>query len=360
MGTWATSGGVGAELGFDMERDLLCTADANGYFVSLNAAWERVLGWSREELMGRPFIEFVHPDDVERTTREAEKVVRPDYELVDFENRYRTKDGRWRWLRWSARSDGETWFAVATDITERKETEARLRKALTEDRLLCYSQPIIDQRSGRIVQEELLARLARDGSEGNGTLTAAEFLPELERFGLIGLVDRSMVARGLDLASRGRNADVNLSAQSIEDEELIDELEKALGSVGPGAENLVFEITESAAIEHLDAARELVDRLTRLGCRFALDDFGTGFGSLTYLRHLPLQFLKIDISFVRHLHRSPEDRALVRGVVAIAGELGLQTVAEGVEDEESLKLLRDYGVDYVQGFLLGRPKPLVG
>ena len=104
-------------LAFDIGRDLLCTSDANGYFTTLNAGWERVLGWTREELMARPFVEFVHPDDVERTAAEAAKITDLDYEIIDFENRYRHRDGGWRWLHCSARSDGEMWFALAFDIT---------------------------------------------------------------------------------------------------------------------------------------------------------------------------------------------------------------------------------------------------
>src|SRR5207248_2884991 len=113
-------------LGFDFERDLLCAADTNGFFTSLNGGWERVLGWSSEELMSRPFIDFVHPSDRDRTLEETGRVARAGHEIVDFENRYRARGGEWRWLRWSARSDGKTWFAVAFDVTERKETEQRL------------------------------------------------------------------------------------------------------------------------------------------------------------------------------------------------------------------------------------------
>jgi EAL domain-containing protein (putative c-di-GMP-specific phosphodiesterase class I) len=308
--------------------------------------------------MDRPLIDFVHPDDVERTLEEAAKVGQPDYELVDFENRYRTKAGDWRWLRWNARSDGETWFAVAFDISERKRAEERLRRTLTEDRLVAYSQPILDQRRGLVVQEELLVRL-RASANGHGVMMApGAFLPEAERYGLVGVVDRWMVTEGVALAGRGRPAEVNLSAVSITDEAFAVGVAQVVRSARIGAGKLVFEITETAAIEHLDAARDFADRLVRLGCRFALDDFGTGYGSLTYLKHLPLEFLKIDTSFVRGVVSSAEDRALVKSVVAIAGEFGLQTVAEGVEDETTLSELRSCGVDHVQGYLFGRPRPL--
>ena len=345
------------DLQFEIARDLIGTVSSDGYFTSLNAAWERVLGWSREELMSRPFLDFVHPEDLERTAAEAQKVDRPDYELVDFENRYSTKAGGWRWLRWSARSDGETWFAVAFDVTERKHAEARLRALLTQENLLAYSQPILETRGGRLAQEELLARVRSPGA-GRVVILPAGFVPAAERHGLIGLVDRQMLAEAVRLAGRGRHAGVNLSAQSICDEELARSLERILADAGESAERIVFEITESAAIEHLDAARDFAERMTRLGCRFALDDFGTGYGSLTYLRDLPVQFLKIDTTFVCNLATSSKDQAMVRSVVAIAKEFGVRTVAEGVEDALALKLLREYGVHNVQGYLTGRPRPI--
>jgi PAS domain S-box-containing protein len=357
-GEWSENG-ARAEIGFEIERDLLCTSDARGYFVTLNQAWERVLGWTRDELLARPFLELVHPDDRERTAAESAKVTEADYQLVNFENRLRTRDGGYRWLRWSARSDGETWFAVAFDITERKSAEQSLRAALTEDRLVAYAQPIAEQASGsgRIVQEELLVRMLADG-DPEGVLSPREFVPLAERSGLIVAIDRWMTDRAIELAASGRPAEVNLSAVSICDDELPAEIAEALGRAGVGAANVVFEITETSAVEHLDAARDFVDRLSRLGCRFALDDFGTGYGSLTYLRHLPVQYLKIDAAFVHDLRTSPADQRMVRSIVAIAGQFGLRTVAEGVEDAETLGLVRDFGVDLAQGFCVGRPKPV--
>jgi EAL domain-containing protein (putative c-di-GMP-specific phosphodiesterase class I) len=305
--------------------------------------------------MARPFLDFVHPDDLERTAREAAKLREPDRELSGFENRYRTRAGGWRWLRWSARSDGETWFAVGTDVTERREAEQGLRQALVEERLLAYSQPIVD-RAGRLVQEELLVRL----QDSDGTVRLpAEFLPEAERSGLIVEIDRWMSAQGLRLARSGRNVEVNLSAKSIQDDAFLAELSDAIRSAGVSARRLVFEITETAALHNLDAASEFAERLDRLGCLFALDDFGTGFASLTHLRRLPIQMLKIDISFVRGIRDSAADRTLVRGVASIAGELGMQTIAEGVEDAVTYRVLGDYGIDRAQGFLIARPAPLL-
>ena len=115
-----TNTGEGARAdgaGFHIERDLLCTVNSDGYFTSLNSGWERLLGWTREELMSRPIIDFIHPADRTRAVDELAKVTSADYEVVNFENRYRSRGGGWRWLRWSARTDGESWFAVAFDVT---------------------------------------------------------------------------------------------------------------------------------------------------------------------------------------------------------------------------------------------------
>src|SRR5436190_13860430 len=343
--------------GFHIERDLLCTVNAAGYFTSLNAGWERALGWTREELMSRPLSDFIHPSDRVRTNEEMSKVSRPDYQVVNFENRYRARGGGWRWLRWSARADGETWFAVAFDVTEEKEMETHLRGVLTDEHLLAYSQPILDHRRGEIVQEELLVRMRANGGSGD-VLPPSAFLPDAERCGLIGLVDRWMAAHAVALSRQGRRAEVNLSAVSIGDAEFTTSLERWIGRVGVNPGNIVFEITETAALEQLDVAVDFADRLTRLGCQFALDDFGTGFGSLTHLRLLPVRFLKIDTSFVRNVSSSREDQAIVRGIVAIARELGVRTVAEGIEDAGTLELVSDYGVDFAQGFHIGRPAPV--
>jgi PAS domain S-box-containing protein len=344
---------------FDMEHDLICTAGLDGYFKSLNAAWERVLGWSRDELMRRPYIDFVHPDDVARTAEEGARIDEVDHELVGFENRFRHRDGSWRWLCWSARTDGDTWFSIAFDVTEQKQAEDDLRKAIRQDRLLAYSQPIIDQRSGTVVQEELLVRLRTNGGGlTQRVLSPADFLPEAERSGLIRNIDLWMTMRALELAAHGRNVEVNLSGATIADAGVMAELADRLGAAGVSARRLVFEITETAAFENVDAAHDLAEQLGRLGCLIALDDFGTGFGSLTHLRELPIHMIKIDASFVRGIRDHPEDRALVRGMATIARELGMQTVAEGVEDATTFGLLREYGVDRIQGFLIGRPAPV--
>jgi EAL domain-containing protein (putative c-di-GMP-specific phosphodiesterase class I) len=151
---------------------------------------------------------------------------------------------------------------------------------------------------------------------------------------------------------------VNLSAVSLCDPAARREIVASLAAAPNRARRLVFEITETAAMTHLEAARAFAVDVGALGCRLALDDFGTGFGSFTYLRALPLAYLKIDISFVRGLLGSGDDRRVVETIIGIAERYGLRTIAEGVEDAATHDLLRRLGADYAQGFHLGRPGPL--
>ena len=151
---------------------------------------------------------------------------------------------------------------------------------------------------------------------------------------------------------------MNLSGESLTDPDLPafveSELERA--SVDPG--DLIFEVTETAAIANIAQARSFIERLVDIGCSFALDDFGAGFGSYYYLKHLPLDYLKIDGEFVRNLPNSHTDQVLVRSVVEIARGLGKKTIAEFVGDEETVDLLKGLGVDFAQGFHTGRPRPV--
>ena len=150
---------------------------------------------------------------------------------------------------------------------------------------------------------------------------------------------------------------INLSGYSVT-EAMIESLARGAVVGGLDPANVTFEITETAALTNLDAARQFVETLAGLGFSVALDDFGTGFGSFVYLKHIPAKFLKIDMEFVRGLRQSPVDQEVVRSIVGIARSLDKQTIAEGVEDAATIELLRAYGVDYVQGFAIGRPGPL--
>jgi EAL domain-containing protein (putative c-di-GMP-specific phosphodiesterase class I) len=198
--------------------------------------------------------------------------------------------------------------------------------------------------SGEVEQAELLVRMI--DSHGSSTVLApGEFLPAAERFDLVAIVDRRVVARAVGLASRGHRVKVNLSGRTISDADQVAEIERMVAESGAPPENIVFEITETAAAENLDAARHFAKRLRAMGCSFALDDFGVGFGGFTYLKHLPADYLKIDIEFVRDLIRNETDRQVVHAIVGVAREFGTKTIAERVEDQETLDLLGRIGVD---------------
>jgi len=230
----------------------------------------------------------------------------------------------------------------------------RIRAALREDRLVLYSQPIVDLRSGEVAREELLVRMIdRSGRE----IPPGSFLPTAERFGLIGDIDRFAVDRAIELAREGRNVAVNISGPALADRGLVDQVSAAIRG-GMEASRLSFELTETASVANIEAARRFATRLEGMGCELALDDFGTGLSSLGYLRHIPIQALKIDTEFVRGMTSSTFDRYLVQTIVGLARRLGQKVVAEGVEDEAALSLIRMFGVDYAQGFLLGPPAPI--
>jgi EAL domain-containing protein (putative c-di-GMP-specific phosphodiesterase class I) len=184
------------------------------------------------------------------------------------------------------------------------------------------------------------------------------FLPAAEQYGLIGDIDRWVIAQAIALAADGRSVHVNLSAQSVADRGLLASIERQLHQTGTDPGNLVFELTETALMDDINTGERFAHGLAKLGCAVALDDFGTGFGSFTHLKRLPVKVLKIDIEFVRNLTTSTSDQHLVKAMVNLALGFGQQTIAEGVEDAQTLELLREYGVDFAQGFHLGRPAPI--
>jgi diguanylate cyclase (GGDEF)-like protein/PAS domain S-box-containing protein len=238
----------------------------------------------------------------------------------------------------------------------------RIRGALAEDRFELYCQPILDLATGTVSQHELLLRLI--GEDGELILPGA-FLPAAERFGLIQDIDRWVTQQAIRMIAALEQAnhsadillEINISGKSVGDHELPELIAHEIQNMSIDPSRLVFEITETAVIANMDDARAFAQRLTRLGCRFALDDFGAGFGSFSYLKYLPLDYLKIDGDFIRTLPRSAIDQRMVNAMVGVARSLGMKTIAEFVRDQETVRLLRDYRVDFAQGYHIGRPRP---
>ncbi|MBJ7472284.1 MAG: EAL domain-containing protein, partial [Solirubrobacteraceae bacterium] len=236
---------------------------------------------------------------------------------------------------------------------ERHTWSERIRHALEHDQFTLHAQPILDLRTGRTTHAELLIRMEDDGT----LIPPGDFLPTAERTGSILAIDRWVIREATRLAAAQGDGllELNLSARSLADLELPDYIEAELERTGADPASLIFEITETAAIANLASAAALAERLTSLGCRFALDDFGVGFGSFYYLKRLPLHYIKIDGDFIQSLTRSQTDQHVTKAIVDVAQGMGLKTIAEFVEDAETLDLLRTYGVDYAQGFHIGRP-----
>jgi EAL domain-containing protein (putative c-di-GMP-specific phosphodiesterase class I) len=230
----------------------------------------------------------------------------------------------------------------------------RTRDAIDENRLRLYSQPIVPLAGGEPSQELLLRMIGRDGE----TILPGSFLPVAEKYGLIAEIDRWVIGQAIQVVARGQRVEANLSAESIGDLNLLSLIERELRRSGADPSNLVIEITETALMKHIDAGEAFAHGLKDLGCMIALDDFGTGFASLTYLKKLPVDYIKIDLDFVQDLATNKANQHLVQGIVNLARGFESKTIAEGVEDAETLDLLHEYGVDYAQGFHLGRAIPI--
>jgi diguanylate cyclase (GGDEF)-like protein/PAS domain S-box-containing protein len=527
---------------FDRSPDLLAIADRRGYFTCLNPEWEAVLGWSRDELMAEPYLNFVHPEDLERTCQEIARATDATPCTTRYENRLRTRDGVWRWLLWSARWDGSEWSAVAKDITTRKELERHslhdaltgvANRALATDRLSAaiarlgrsagaavallvdvddlttindthghaggdiVLRAIADRLTERLRAADTVGRfggdrflvvaegLADDGAHGieaviervhgafarpiptrNGLVTvtgsvgvavarapgvdAEELVRDADvalrrakgqgRRGHAEVFDAALaeeVRRRLELAAQLRGAlqrqelrvvfqplvamadtmpiaceallrwdhpdrgellpgeflriaeddglivpigawvleescrqlaawraqgrdlwvSVNVSARQLAQMDFVAVVERALRESGVPASAICLEVTETAVLRRPEGARRALDALRTLGVRVALDDFGLGYSSLTHLKALPVDVVKVDRSFVADLVRSTEDRAVVEAVLTLARRMGLTVIAEGVETADQDELLREMGCPVVQGYLYGRPVP---
>ncbi len=232
----------------------------------------------------------------------------------------------------------------------------RIRAALKEGHFLLEFQPIFALDSAEVTHYECLLRMR---GEGGVLYYPKEFIPVAEAMGLIHQVDFWVVDHALDLLrSMPENIAfaINLSGNVFLDEKLYPLVQNKLKQTGIDPERVVFEITETSAISNFEMTKRMVTSLRSLGCRFALDDFGAGFNSYSYLKHFPVDILKIDGGFITDLDNDPVDQLLVKSMIDIAHSLGKKTVAEFVERESTLELLRGYGVDFVQGYLVGKPQ----
>ncbi len=240
----------------------------------------------------------------------------------------------------------------------------RLQGALKENRFHLYQQVIVPAHGddGGPALEVLLRLQDEAGNE----LPPSEFMRAAERYRLMGLVDRWVVQATFAALGRGaipvpahRSLAINVSGQTLGDAQFLEFVVECFDSSGVAPAQVCFEINESAVVANLDHARRFVGVLHGMGCQFALDDFGSGVGSFSNLKNLPLDYLKIDGSFMRNLARDTVNQAMVAAMIKLARTLNFKVIAEQVEDAASVEVARRMGVDYLQGYAIGRPQPLL-
>ncbi|MBI5451380.1 MAG: EAL domain-containing protein [Gammaproteobacteria bacterium] len=259
--------------------------------------------------------------------------------------------------RWHLFSDDNN---IREQLQQRIYWKDRLEQALIEDRFVLHYQPIVDISSGLTTHFEALIRLKND--DDSLTLPGA-FIQIAESAGMIHRIDRLVVSKAIDQIEQ-LHADslhpifsINLSAHAFNDPDLFELIKERVRHGRFDASKLIFEVTETAAVSDFAAARDYMQAIRELGCRFSLDDFGVGFSSFYSLKQLPVDYIKIDGSFIRNLHENPDDQILVQALAQVARSFGKKTVAEFVDNDQALRLLSRYQIDYAQGFFLGRPQP---
>jgi len=240
--------------------------------------------------------------------------------------------------------------------------ESELRRALRRDELELHYQPRLNLADGQIVGLEALVRWRH---AERGLLPPSEFVPLAEQSGLIVPLGYWVISRALrdmqalrELGLPALHMAINLSFRQFQDSQLLSTLSRLIAERGVEAQWLEFELTETAVMRRSDLVKQTMDALGRLGVRFSLDDFGTGFSSFVHLNSLPIALLKVDKSFVGGMEEREENRKLVHAMINLAHNLNLEVVAEGVETAEQLDLLRGFGCDQVQGYLISKPLPL--
>lgn len=246
---------------------------------------------------------------------------------------------------------------LSAKSTETHRILGLLKKALRENLLILNFQPITKLDTKEIVHYEVLVRLAEEDGK---IIYPGHFIHIAERFGLMAQVDRWVIENSLNILAQNSSIGlfVNISGVSLGDDQLLMDIEELILKSKIDPQRIGFEITETAAVKDLLRAQKWIERLKNIGCKFALDDFGIGFSSFSYLRMLPVDFLKLDGSFVKNIVEDATSATLIGSMNSIAHTLGKKTIAEFVENEDTVKILQEIGVDFGQGFFLGKPGDL--
>jgi diguanylate cyclase (GGDEF)-like protein/PAS domain S-box-containing protein len=238
--------------------------------------------------------------------------------------------------------------------------EERIRWALTDNRFELYYQPVVHVDTGLITHYEVLLRMRGEDGE---MIAPGAFIETAERFGLIREIDRWVVDKAIKAQAESIkkfkpiSLAINLSGRHFGNADMLEYIQQAIKNHGADPQSLMFEVTETEAVENLSKARGFIDALRSIGCKFALDDFGIGFSSFHYLRNLPVDYIKIDGSFVRSLHLDEDDRLFVKAIVDLAKGLKISCIAEFVENRHVIEILQELNVELGQGYYIAKPSP---
>ncbi len=233
-----------------------------------------------------------------------------------------------------------------------------IKKALLEKELFLVYQPVVELENGKISHYEALIRMK---GQDNVVITPNQFIPAAERMGLIHSIDIWVVETAIDFLANlppelsHISLAINLSGTAFQDASLLPTIREKLELTWVNAGRLTFEITETAAVENFEKTREMITKIRALGCKFALDDFGAGFCSFNYLKSFPVDYVKIDGQFIQNLMSDETDQVLVKSMAEIASQLGKKTIAEFVETPFIVQKLREFGIDFGQGYFFGKP-----
>ncbi len=240
--------------------------------------------------------------------------------------------------------------------------EKDLRKALINDELKLYYQPIIDLKTRKIIGVEALIRWIHPSK---GIISPMEFLPFAEESGLIIDIGEQVIHQAckqlqnwLDIGCCNVKMSINLSARQFHQEDLVEKIAGELDSMNICGKDIVVEMTENVAISDLNYSINILNKLKKLGIKVALDDFGTGYSSLNYLKQLPIDIIKLDREFIKDIQNSIDERLIAKTVIELAHGMDLTLTAEGIETEDQLKILEDFNCDHGQGYLFSRPLPV--
>jgi len=241
----------------------------------------------------------------------------------------------------------------------------KLQGALRDNKFELYFQPIVHAQAGGVRGPAIEVFVRMEGENGEQGSPPADFLRAAERYRLMPFVDRWVVQAVLSALGRGglklpdgRSVAINIAGQTLGDSEFLEFVVDCFDHTGASPADICFEITESSVVANLDHARRFIAVLHGMGCEFALDDFGSGLSSLSTLKTLPMDYLKIDGSFIRNLAEDAVNQAMVAAMIELSRSLNFRIVAEQVEDQSSLDAVTQMGIDFVQGFIIARPQPL--